>query len=204
MASYEEDFRASNDATELCRVAEGHLGGLFSGRLTRVFLWSEVGYLESFQANPMWQAFWREQGPLHEAQLVDSQTWRRYCPRADHGHVLLGPLVGNLEIIGAAAVTRAVDDPPFDAADLARMNRFCLFLSTRRSELLHTSRPALEELTSRENDVVQGVCRGLRNAEIARECNISEHTVKQNLKSIFRKLNVTSRTQVLNRVAGKV
>ncbi|MZR29835.1 LuxR C-terminal-related transcriptional regulator [Sneathiella litorea] len=51
--------------------------------------------------------------------------------------------------------------------------------------------------TTREESVLQCLKKGLSNKEIARTLNISENTVKFHVKSIFRKLNCTSRTQAV-------
>jgi DNA-binding NarL/FixJ family response regulator len=48
-------------------------------------------------------------------------------------------------------------------------------------------------LTKREHQVVDGVTRGLRNKEIARQLGISEKTVKSHLGSIFQKLGLDGR-----------
>ncbi len=48
-------------------------------------------------------------------------------------------------------------------------------------------------ITGREAQVVDGVLRGLKNAEIARELFICEYTVKDHLKHVFGKLSVSSR-----------
>ncbi|MCW9032729.1 MAG: response regulator transcription factor [Alphaproteobacteria bacterium] len=50
-------------------------------------------------------------------------------------------------------------------------------------------------LNGREGEVLTFVIDGLSNKEIARELNIQEITVKKRLSSIFRKLNVSNRTQ---------
>ena len=49
------------------------------------------------------------------------------------------------------------------------------------------------ELTAREEEVVEYVRRGLSNKEIAMEMSISLGTVRAHLRSIFRKLEVSSR-----------
>jgi DNA-binding NarL/FixJ family response regulator len=52
-----------------------------------------------------------------------------------------------------------------------------------------------QALTSREIEVLQMLAEGLGNKTIARRLNISEHTVKFHISSIFSKLNVSSRTE---------
>ncbi len=59
------------------------------------------------------------------------------------------------------------------------------------------SRKMLEELTSREVEVLNKLAKGLANKEIADVLNISEHTVKDHLKSILAKLRVADRTEAV-------
>ena len=58
-------------------------------------------------------------------------------------------------------------------------------------------RELLEELTSREVQVLNELAKGLTNKEIADALNISEYTVKDHLKSILAKLHVAARTQAV-------
>lgn len=53
----------------------------------------------------------------------------------------------------------------------------------------------IENLTSREIEVVQLLAVGMFNKEIAENLNISERTVKNHVSNIFKKLEVTDRTQ---------
>ncbi len=52
-------------------------------------------------------------------------------------------------------------------------------------------------LTERESQVLQYVARGLANKQIAMALNISEHTVKFHISSIYAKLGVASRTEAV-------
>lgn len=52
-----------------------------------------------------------------------------------------------------------------------------------------------DHLTYREMEVLQLIAQGMSNAEIAGQLFLSEKTVKNHLTSIFRKLNVSDRTQ---------
>lgn len=52
-------------------------------------------------------------------------------------------------------------------------------------------------LTKREHEIVDLVCLGLRNRQIADRCNLTEGTVKIHLNSIYRKLGVASRAELI-------
>jgi DNA-binding NarL/FixJ family response regulator len=54
-----------------------------------------------------------------------------------------------------------------------------------------------DALTARELDVLRGVARGGSNGEIASALSISEHTVKNHVKSILSKLGATDRTHAV-------
>ena len=56
---------------------------------------------------------------------------------------------------------------------------------------------SLKKLTPRERDVIDLVAEGLTNRYIARNLRISEGTVKKNLYNCYRKLEVSSRTEVV-------
>lgn len=55
----------------------------------------------------------------------------------------------------------------------------------------------LRQLTSRQLDVLKLLTRGLSNREIARELSVKEVTVAVHLSGIFRKLNVSRRTEAV-------
>jgi DNA-binding NarL/FixJ family response regulator len=64
--------------------------------------------------------------------------------------------------------------------------------------------PTLDQadpLTAREREVLQLVSQGLSNKLIARELQVSEHTVKFHVSSIFAKLGAASRTDAISRGA---
>jgi DNA-binding NarL/FixJ family response regulator len=58
-----------------------------------------------------------------------------------------------------------------------------------------------DPLTAREREVLQLVSQGLSNKLIARELQVSEHTVKFHVSSIFAKLGAASRTDAISRGA---
>jgi two-component system NarL family response regulator len=53
------------------------------------------------------------------------------------------------------------------------------------------------DLTEREREVLQQICLGLSNREIAEKLYISEKTVRNHLTNIFQKLGVSDRTQAV-------
>jgi len=57
----------------------------------------------------------------------------------------------------------------------------------------------IEPLTAREKEVLQFMSKGLANKQIAVSLNISEHTVKFHLSSMYAKLGASSRTEAVRR-----
>ncbi len=59
--------------------------------------------------------------------------------------------------------------------------------------------PLVEQLTARELEVLQLMSQGLANKQIALALDISEHTVKFHLSSLYAKLGISSRTEAVKR-----
>ena len=57
--------------------------------------------------------------------------------------------------------------------------------------------PGLVRLTRREREVAQLACEGRSNKEIAQNACLSLPTVKKHLHSVFRKLEVPSRSRLV-------
>ena len=57
------------------------------------------------------------------------------------------------------------------------------------------SAPSLDALTNREREALSYVTKGCSNKDIAEQLGVREITVKVHLKSVFRKLGVSNRTQ---------
>ena len=55
----------------------------------------------------------------------------------------------------------------------------------------------ISDITSREQEIIDGICQGLSNKEIAQRLSVSPHTVKAHLNRIFKKFNVTSRSKLM-------
>lgn len=55
-------------------------------------------------------------------------------------------------------------------------------------------------ISNREADVLRLICQGMNNAQIAETLFISENTVKKHVNSIFRKMNVSSRPELISQI----
>ena len=74
-------------------------------------------------------------------------------------------------------------------------------LLSQRGPVAVPTRDPADPLTAREREVLQLVSQGLSNKLIARELQVSEHTVKFHVSSIFAKLGAASRTDAISRGA---
>jgi len=88
------------------------------------------------------------------------------------------------------------------SADLARPHFLIECEALRHHTAQHTEAtasrlPALARLTRREQEITRLVCDGRSNQEIADEAGSSLPMVKKHLHGVFRKLEVTSRSQLM-------
>ncbi len=67
--------------------------------------------------------------------------------------------------------------------------------ATARLQRSRTARQAVAELTPRQHQLLAALGTGASNAEIARRLHLSDGTVKQYLKVLFERLDVTNRVQ---------
>ncbi|MBV1856531.1 response regulator [Catellatospora tritici] len=100
------------------------------------------------------------------------------------------------------------DTPPRDLAEAVRTvaagnamlsptvtRRLISSFAQRGPSVADQARARLAVLTDRERDVVRAVARGLSNAEIARELDMAEATVKAHVSRALAKLGLTNRVQ---------
>ena len=90
---------------------------------------------------------------------------------------------------------RLAADPNIELVD--HMDRAEAVISVPQAS--HDEEGVVEALTMREHDVLALVADGLGNRTIAASLDISEHTVKFHLASIFGKLGVSTRTEAVQR-----
>lgn len=170
------------------------------------------------EVDPLRQYVLKRHAPVHEELVLPPGGWQqcelyqRCCSQYDHAHVMTGPIVGDGRLIGTINFARVSGTPGFNADDITDLGAVCTHfsakLATLRTQL--KSRDAIyhvsTSLTPRELQIVDLVAQGLTNAEIGVQLWITENSVKQALKRIFRKLDVSTRAQmvaVLQQKAGE-
>lgn len=94
--------------------------------------------------------------------------------------------------------------PPFEARDLQRLIGPLAAEGIRRAddrEQIAEFYERLGSLTEAENEVMEAVCDGKLNKQIARELNVSIRTVEQRRRRVFTKMNVPSAVPLACRVS---
>lgn len=159
----------------------------------------------SIEHNPVARYLAERHTPVHEAMVTSPKAWSIICPRPDHWHVMAGPIINHGQLVGVVGCTREKLMPAFDTQNLADLSAICLHLSVwvatvrSRSISVGTQHQPLktDRLTPRELQIAQLVALGQTNAEIGNELWITENSVKQALKRMFRKLEVSSRAEMV-------
>jgi DNA-binding CsgD family transcriptional regulator len=164
--------------------------------------------------DPVLRCVLQYHAPAHEELVLSPGTWKqselyqRCCSEYDHEHIMTGPIVGNGRLIGTANFARVGNIAAFNPIDLANLSAVCSHFSCRLAELrarsagisplaidavIHTN----QLLTPREIQIANLVAKGLTNNEIGGQLWITQNSVKQALKRMFRKLNVSARTEMV-------
>ncbi|MEG4347412.1 LuxR C-terminal-related transcriptional regulator [Microcoleus sp. A003_D6] len=165
----------------------------------------------SVEHNPVARYLAERHTPVHEGLVTSPKAWAIICPRPDHWHVMAGPIVNSGELVGAVGCTREQSMPAFDTQNLADLSAICLHLSVwaatvraaklSRRESQHQPFKS-DRLTPRELQIAELVALGLTNAQIGKEIWITENSVKQALKRMFRKLEVSSRAEMVAQLSA--
>lgn len=157
----------------------------------------------SIEHNPVMRYLVERHSPAHDALVTSPKAWRIICPRPDHWHVMAGPIVNCGQLVGVVGCTRDKSMPAFDTQNLGDLSAICLHLSvwTATVRPQHQSFKS-DRLTPRELQIAELVALGRTNAEIGNELWITENSVKQALKRMFRKLEVSSRAEMVAQLSA--
>lgn len=151
------------------------------------------------QANPLGRYVIERHAPTHEQLILSPEDWKNYCTR--HEHVMTGPIVCDGKLIGTLNFARDPGSRPFNGNDLADLSAVCLHLSAKIATLRVKPKTFSSmdscPLTARELEIAELVAQGLTNGEIAVKLWITQNSVKQALKRMFRKLGVSARAEMV-------
>ncbi|BAY11404.1 helix-turn-helix transcriptional regulator [Calothrix sp. NIES-2098] len=212
---FEAINQAQNEQELRSRVVP-KLGEYFVTKKSGVFFFDQLAFIDrklqktfqtalSIEHNPVARYLVERHAPVHEALVTSPKVWSMICPRPDHWHVMAGPIVSHGQLVGAIGFTREQTMTAFDAQDLADLSALCLHLSIWNATVRSQYKPAKSDacgglrqrLTPRELQIAELVALGYTNAEIGKELWITENSVKQALKRMFRKLEVSSRAEMV-------
>jgi DNA-binding CsgD family transcriptional regulator len=182
------------------RVLESDLWGVPDTFRDR---YQKVGQSE----DPVSQCMIQQQIPVHHLSVQSLSAWHQSKLYQDVFHIyglehgMVAPLIGAGRLIGGIYFMRGKDFPAFNDSDLIYLGSLCQHLSVRLATLRFAIAPSLIHcLTPREMDIAELVAQGFSNREIALKLNISRDAVKQVLKRMFQKLNVSARAEMVARL----
>ncbi|MEM8778024.1 MAG: helix-turn-helix transcriptional regulator [Cyanobacteria bacterium P01_G01_bin.49] len=158
----------------------------------------------STEYNPVLRYVVERHTPVHEELVVTPKIWHLICPRRDHWHVMAGPLIKYGQLVGLIGLTRDRGMPAFETENLLDLSALCLHISTWLTKVeFDNVNPMFnsDRLTPRQREIAVLVAQGKTNAQIAAELWITENSVKQALKRMFRKLEVSSRAEMVAKLA---
>jgi DNA-binding CsgD family transcriptional regulator len=215
-----EEINQVKDERELRLQVVPKIGEYFAAKRSGIFYFDQLPSLNSnlqkilkvalsIEHNPIARYLAERHAPVHEAMVTSPKAWAIICPRPDHWHVMAGPIVNRGQLVGVVGCTRERSMPAFDTQNLADLSAICLHLSvwvatarlaqgaTPQTQMFSTNR-----LTPRELQIAELVALGRTNAEIGKELWITENSVKQALKRMFRKLEVASRAEMIGQLSS--
>ncbi len=150
----------------------------------------------------------QHQVPIHNLSLHSQEDWQQtkiyqYVLRG-HGieHCMAAPLIGSSGLIGGIYFMRGNASAAFNNIDLIQLSTLCQHLSVRLANF-HLQFPGqnIDCLTPREREIAEFVAKGLSNREIASRLHVSRDAVKQGLKRMFRKLEVSARAEMVAKLS---
>lgn len=148
-------------------------------------------------------------GELPETLRGKSVYWQRFLRPHHVVDVMEVLLRADGHVVGAFSLLRFAPEAPFSRREVESANALAPLLEValasrlRREPALCLSQAGPEaadraaRLTHREEQVARLVRNGLSNKQIARDLALAQPTVKTHLLRMFRKLGVSSRTELV-------
>lgn len=171
--------------------------------------YQEVGYLK----DPLMCFAIEHHAPAHEQLILTPENWQRgliyqhVFKRYGIEHLAIAPVLGNGTLLGKIYFTRGKDTQPFTVEDLCKLSALSTHLSvclaTLRSRSSIQISPFVQYLTQREQQIANLVAKGLKTAELSIALGITQNSVKQALKRIFVKLDVSTRAEMVAKLRSQ-
>ena len=208
-----EEIDQAKDEHSLRSSIAPQIGAYFAAKRSGIFFFDQLlvdqklqpvlNLALSLEHNPVARYIAERHTPVHEGLVTTPKAWKLICPRPDHWHVMAGPILDHGQLVGSVSCTREKSMPAFESQNLADLSAICLHLSVWTTTVrFATSKSqkqlfSTDRLTPRESQIADLVALGRTNAEIGHELWITENSVKQALKRMFRKLGVSSRMKMV-------
>jgi DNA-binding CsgD family transcriptional regulator len=189
------------------------IGAYFAAKRSGIFFFDQLPSVNSnlqkilkialsIEHNPVARYLAHRHTPVHEGLVTSPKAWAIICPRPDHWHVMAGPIINSGQLVGIVGCTREKSMPAFNTQNLADLSAVCLHVSVWTATVRAQQQPfknasKTDLLTPREWQIAELVALGKTSAEIGKELWITENSVKQALKRMFRKLEVSSRAAIV-------
>lgn len=146
----------------------------------------------------------QQQIPVHTLSVQSLQHWHQselyQFVFRNYGleHGMVAPLFRNGRLMGGIYFMRGPDLRAFNDVDLMYLGSLCQHLSVHFATVRLSNNSALVScLTSREREIAELVAQGFSNREIALKLHVSRDAVKQALKRMFQKLDVSARAAMV-------
>jgi DNA-binding CsgD family transcriptional regulator len=127
--------------------------------------------------------------------------------RRIRAYSVIGRLLATDSFVMGVSLSRSILSP-FSDRDVETLNsvfpimKISEELQRRRASAAQPDGDSTLGLGSREGQITELVCKGLQNPEIANLLGISPNTVRNNLVNVFRKLGVTTRSELVMVCSG--
>ena len=165
--------------------------------------YNEVG----IPKDPVMSSVIERHAPVHNHLVLSPENWKRsaiyqhVALRYGIEHIMMGPLVGGGHLVGKVYLMRNSKTMPFSTEDISQLSALCTHLSvclaTLRASATAPDSGVVKCLTQRELQIADLVAQGMKTAEISTTLGITQNSVKQALKRMFIKLNVSTRAEMV-------
>ena len=135
-------------------------------------------------------------------EMDGTETTRQLLAKWPEAKVLVLTTLGTSDAF-ARAFDAGASGAILKSADLEELRKAIASVAageryvSEEIEQIMTEDPPIAELSARQKQILQAICRGLSNADIARQLGISVPVVKEHLNVLFSKIGAANRTEAV-------